>query len=497
MYRSGDHVEEHHDALNALVDAIHIVDRDIKITWMNDAYATLLTRLGLPSDIVGKTVREASPFLPQIIFDEYDRSLAGELVVTTEVTVMPDGAEVTTETNKIPIVSDDMVVGVVTVIRDLTEQNRRFARLLEREARFRKFMENIELIAVSLDTNGDIIFCNDHALRLCGWTWDEVRGKNWFELFLPSDVVRETVEDYHASLMSDGEDVPAHLDNQIVTKDGRILDISWSNTILRDDGGEVVGTASIGEDITERRAMERRLVEVAEEQKCLSEQLRASNQKLSEYSQVVSHDLRRPLRTAVHRIIVLKDSLVSLPEDEVGRKLDEVVEVLDVARSLTDDLLTYAEIGNHGMELSAVALGPIVDQVLSTVTEAKLSRSEDMPDVLGDVTLVRQVLMNLLDNSLKFNVAERKEVSVVHRGTVEGMTQIDVVDNGTGIPTQWREEVFRPFSKFGLAAGSGVGLAIVKQSMERMGGTVDFTSDEGRGTIFHLKFRRSDDEHVA
>jgi PAS domain S-box-containing protein len=124
--------------------------------------------------------------------------------------------------------------------------------ILESERRFRETLENVSLLAVILDLQGNIIFCNDFTVTLVGWKCNELLGRNWFDMLTPSEpVVKQT---FHES-MKQGT-IPLHFENAIITRSGEKHLISWSNSILRDAEGIIVGITSIGEDITERRKQE-------------------------------------------------------------------------------------------------------------------------------------------------------------------------------------------------------------------------------------------------
>ncbi len=121
--------------------------------------------------------------------------------------------------------------------------------LAESERRFREVLKGARLLAVVLDTQGSIVFCNDFLLQLTGWQREEVLGRNWFELFIPRHhaarkMFRQDVE---------SEKVPTHREGEILTREGESRLISWTNVVLRDSQGTVTGIASIGEDITEAR----------------------------------------------------------------------------------------------------------------------------------------------------------------------------------------------------------------------------------------------------
>jgi PAS domain S-box-containing protein len=138
----------------------------------------------------------------------------------------------------------------------LTELRGTKAVMEESERRFREMLENVDLLAVTLDKNGVVTFCNNHMLRLTGWRRDEVHGKDYFPIFVPgANPARKRV--FIENIQS-GTIAP-HLENQIKTKNGELREIVWSNTMLRDGEGKIMGTASIGDDVTIRKRAERRL----------------------------------------------------------------------------------------------------------------------------------------------------------------------------------------------------------------------------------------------
>ena len=125
--------------------------------------------------------------------------------------------------------------------------------LRESERRFREMLENIKLIALTLDNNGKITFCNDYLLTLTGWSREEVINEDWFDKFIPEETA--SGKDPHFTSLS-ASPLPAHHESHMLTKEGKLLTIQWNNTMLRDASGQIVGTASIGEDVTERNRAE-------------------------------------------------------------------------------------------------------------------------------------------------------------------------------------------------------------------------------------------------
>ena len=140
---------------------------------------------------------------------------------------------------------------------DITEKKVAQANILELERRFRYMMNGVCLLSLILDENGNVTFCNDYLLRVTGYERTELIGKNWFEISIPSEINNETKKEYDAVM--NGADIQVSYENEILTKAGNKLIISWNNALLRSVNSTIIGIASIGENITERKNAEERL----------------------------------------------------------------------------------------------------------------------------------------------------------------------------------------------------------------------------------------------
>ncbi len=141
-------------------------------------------------------------------------------------------------------------------LQDISDQKRAQDALRESDRRFRDMLGNVELVSLMLDCDARITYCNDFLLRLTGWAREEVLECNWFELFVPPEleVVKIRVDELMTKKSSAG-----HFENEILTRSGERRLIRWSNTVLCDPSGEVTGTASIGEDVTDHREAEKKI----------------------------------------------------------------------------------------------------------------------------------------------------------------------------------------------------------------------------------------------
>jgi PAS domain S-box-containing protein len=162
--------------------------------------------------------------------------------------VRPDGSIRWIETKGFPVRDDaGRTVRIAGVAEDITERKQ----AAESERRFSDVLANVELVSLMLDGSARITYCNDYLLQLTGWQREEVMGRDWLEVFVPPADITGMREAFAALIA--GQPAARHHENDILTRSGERRLIRWSNSVLRSGSGEVIGTASIGEDITARK----------------------------------------------------------------------------------------------------------------------------------------------------------------------------------------------------------------------------------------------------
>jgi PAS domain S-box-containing protein len=212
--------------------------------------------------------------------------------------------------------------------------------LTESERRLRSTMENVKLLAITLSAGGAIDFCNDYLLRLTGWARGEVLGRNWFDAFVPPEA-RQEVEAVLTPSIESGE-VRIHHENEILTRSGERRLIRWSNTTLRDRNGSVIGTVSLGEDITDQQKAEAALLQQAAELSTLNSLgTRLSN----------TLDLPTCARAALEGILAATSSdlaLLFLREGESLQFLDSVAPAIGLFQQGAPDHLVEQHLCDLG-----------------------------------------------------------------------------------------------------------------------------------------------------
>ncbi|MEM6353533.1 MAG: ATP-binding protein [Cyanobacteria bacterium P01_D01_bin.14] len=352
--------------------------------------------------------------------------------------------------------------------------------LRQAEHRWRTLLDNVHLAVVGLDAAGGITYTNPFFLEMTGYTADEVMGQNWFARFLPQSQ-HPQVKHYFQQLGSQ-PDTPLRYRNTILTRSGEARVIDWNNTPLRNGQGLLTGTMSIGEDVTDRLAMDR---------------IR------DEFLSIVSHELRTPLTTIYGGLRLVTQGIVS-SESERGQQLLQIA--ADSSQRLVrlvDDILTIERLESgqsslHKRPCNTQDLTRSVADTFKLVAEPAgidLVVSDPGVELVADCDRISQVLTNLVDNAIKFSPAKTTIQLTVE--PVEAEEQSDrrravlfkLRDQGRGIPPQKLSNIFDRFIQVDSSdarqkGGTGLGLAICRNIVEQHGGGIWVESALGQGSCF-------------
>jgi len=393
------------------------------------------------------------------------------------------------------------VIGASKIARDISEKKRaenalreseeryrraaaEAARAAEANAKFRAFFEQGRNFAGVLALDGTVVEANRLCLDACGFTYDEVIGKPFWECgwWNRSEALREMVR--AASLQAAAGRLFRAETNYFVA-DGaeRVVDLILSP--VTDEAGRVLFVAATGTDVTERRRME--------------DALRHQDRRKDEFLAMLAHELRNPLaaiRTAVH-ILVLKGP--PQPELKWGR---EVIE--RQAKHLTrliEDLLDVSRISTGKFQLKSVPVDirEVVTRAAESVLPLMAAKQHDLRIVLPDQPLstvadparLEQVVSNLLTNAAKYT---DNRGSITLTGAKEGSSIVlRIRDSGIGIAPEMLPHIFDLYTQVhgdraSSLGGLGIGLTLVKLLVELHGGSVTATSEgPGKGSEFTIR----------
>lgn len=345
---------------------------------------------------------------------------------------------------------------------------------------------------------GVYLSCNRKFERLCGWREAELRGKTDYDLFgkEQADYFRAHDERaIRAGFNSVNEEWVTMHDT------GERTLLQTIKTPMRNAAGELVGVLGIARDITELRETQDSLTalnaeleqRVAERTQALSEAMK----ELESFSYAVSHDLKAPLRGIDGYSKILLEDYGDLLDAQGQRFLGNIRNGAAQMHALIEDLLAYSRMERRSLESSRVDLGQVMKDLLARRSDeiaASSARIEgEVPSVVirADRQGVEMVLRNLIDNALKFSRDADPPVITLDVQVDAGHVVLCIRDNGIGFDMKYHERIFEIFQRLHRSedfAGTGVGLALVRKAMQRMGGRVWAESAPGMGASFHLEF---------
>jgi PAS domain S-box-containing protein len=344
----------------------------------------------------------------------------------------------------------------------------------------------------SLDPRGRFVACNETMLHSLGYTREEVFGQAYTRVLAPA--ARPAYLRNPAAYRTATE-----IETQWVKKDGTVIDVWIRTTPLQDEQGQFIRSRSASQDMTERNRLLGALRAKQRELEQAIEQLRRTNRELDQFTYVVSHDLKEPLRTLEAFSTFLAQDYGEQLGPEGRGFINHLVSASRRLGSLISDLLQLGQAGRILNTPRPVDLRDAVRTVVSDLhdliqrKEAVVRLDESLtrcPTVSGDAPRLMQLLANLVGNGLKYNTSDRPEVVVGFRPEAsieDGLVTLFVRDNGIGIDPQYHEQIFQLFRRLHHRdeyEGTGAGLAICQKIVEAHGGRIWVESSAGHGTTF-------------
>jgi PAS domain S-box-containing protein len=372
--------------------------------------------------------------------------------------------------------SSGTLLGFSEVSRDISERT-------ETEAKYRGLLEAAPDAMVVVNQDGEIILLNVQAEKQFGYRRDELVGQK-VKSIIP--------EGFAERLLSDGlRSVDDALAQQIGTgieltgrrKDGSGFPIEIMLSPLESAEGILV-TAAI-RDITERKRSEEHLVKAVDE-------LKRSNDELQQFAYVASHDLQEPLRMVASYTQLLAQRYKGRLDSDADEFIAFAVDGSNRMQGLIKDLLAYSRAGANGKALREIpsenALKEALTNLRATIEESGAVVTHDsLPAIITDDTQLAQVFQNLIGNAIKYRSAQVPHVHVSATKTGGNEWIFSVRDNGLGIDPQYFERIFILFQRLHGREefkGTGIGLAICKKTLERLGGRIWVESQPEKGSTF-------------
>jgi PAS domain S-box-containing protein len=356
---------------------------------------------------------------------------------------------------------------------------------------------------ISISLQGEIISWNKAAEMIFGYNAGEAIGRPIFMLWPPGQAAQEP---QILQRIAQGESID-HYQTVRLRKDGQLIDISLSVSPIKDAAGQMVGASKIARDITEQKRIERALAEAQQQLRGYAEELEKRVQErtarlqetiksLDSFCYSIAHDLRAPLRALSGFSNHLASDYETVLDEEGKDYLARIRGAAARMDQLILGLLEFGRLNTAELQSETVQLLPLIRKALIPFEgeiahrQAQVQLKEPLLPVRASGMMLEQVFANLLGNALKFvppSVLPQVEIWTEPR---EDQVRICVKDNGIGIKTEHAVKLFQPFVRLvngGDYPGTGIGLAIVRKGVERMGGRVGLDSQLGNGSCFWIE----------
>lgn len=465
--------------------AIIVVDETEKITAWNSSVQEML---GMDKiDLFNKPVAELFPIREWDRISAISRKNKGRVTEVDTQLYHKDGKRLSIGLS-LSFIKDDegKKIGSIVIMRDMTAQ----------KAAERKLRESESKIRIILDHSAAAIILTDEQERIISWNkhTEAMLGRKHEDLYLKPVSILYPAEEWEKIRAADIRKTGSkhHFQTKALKADNSSLDVELSVNMLKDSNDNIVGSVGILQDITEQKHLQDMLVKA----KTVAED---ANQSKSQFLANMSHEVRTPMNTIIGLVDLTLDTQLS-PEQRDN--LMTIKNAGDILLSLLNDILDLSRVEAGKIQLEHIEVN--VNNVIQSVCKglAVLARNKNLalvweiapevpPTIIGDPVRIRQILVNLINNAIKFTFQGQITTKVELLDLKDGICELRfaVRDQGVGIPQDKLETVFEAFTQADASTtrrfgGTGLGLTISKRLVEMMGGKIWVESEEFKGSTF-------------
>lgn len=446
-----------------------------KLVFANDSTAKMLGAADT-KELIGRDVLElAHPDSKGIMLERMKLLLGGKPVPLAEMKLVRlDGKVITVESSAHPYTYRG-VPAVQLIIKDITGQREAVVAVKRTEKLFFQLFQNSPLAIVMLDEGGAVVRVNKGFEELFGYSQRELVGKGLNQFIVPEE------------LEAEGNDLNSLISSEKVIRQesfrfrkdrARLSVIIYGVPVRFED--HAIGIFGVYVDITERKQVE--------------EELKIRNAELDNFVYKVSHDLRAPLSSVLGLV-----NLAAMPgnSDNLAEYFSMVGQKVNQLDHFISDVLSHSKNLKMEVKVAKINFGEVIEKTFSQlyylkgVDKIKKEIAIHAEDFYSDPWRISEVFRNLISNAVKYrrlNI-EIPAIHILIRSNSD-FAEILFKDNGTGIDPKNLPHIFDMFYRASeQSAGSGLGLYIVKNAVEKLGGEITVESTLGAGTTFRLKLR--------
>jgi len=396
----------------------------------------------------------------------------GSAPLAEQVYLRLDGQEIYVEEAIFPFMFRDKKA-IQVIFRDITEKKITEAKIRKNEKLFAQLFNNIPMATVMLDGTGKVRQINEGFIKMFGYELDELKGQNLNDHIVPEELRNEGIDLNNliaASRVISVETTRRH-------KRGHLVNVILYGVPVMQDN-ETIGIYGVYVDITDRMRVE--------------EELKIRNAELDNFVYKVSHDLRAPLSSILGLVNLAK--VPGNPDD-----LEEYIDLIGIKVEHLDhfisDVLSHSKNLKIDVEISKVDLEGIIRGTFAELSYLNGAKEiihhvkVEGVDFYSDPWRISEIFRNLISNAIKYRAINKSRIPEVwvsvHIDNIR--TDISFADNGIGISQENLNRIFEMFFRAtDQSDGSGIGLYIVKNAVEKLGGQINVASKQGEGTRFNI-----------
>lgn len=417
---------------------------------------------------------------------------SGETITEERDTFLPDGAPYRTLITKFPVFNKDgRLTGVGSIGIDISESREMEKALRESEALLRLIIDHAPALINLQNMDGQYLMVNEAFARARGLTPEEMIGTTVHDRSTKHHA--NSASEHRQRVVENRETIAVERDTLL--PDGEPYRALVTKFPVFDSNGVLTGIGSIGVDITTQKEVERQLV-------LAQEQAEIANRAKSEFLANMSHELRTPLNAVIGFSDALQTGIYGAVTPQQMERIGDIGHAGDHLLDLINDILDLSKIeaGEYEPDFEDVEIGTVIESSLLLIAgrakDAKVQISTetptDMPKLHADERILKQMMINLISNAVKFTPPGGTVVVSVSRPNDDGM-RIDVRDTGIGMN---EDDIPKALASFGQVEasfsrrrnGTGLGLPLVKAFMALHHGALEIESELGVGTVARLLF---------
>jgi PAS domain S-box-containing protein len=400
---------------------------------------------------------------------------------------------------------------------DISERKHIETKLNESEQKYRELVESANSIILRWNDKGCITFMNQFGQQFFGYSHQEIIGKHVIGTIVPfTDSAGRDLQDMMQQICFDTKKFEQNI-NENMRRNGEHVWIAWTNKVVLDSEGRLVEILSIGTDITERlnaekeikalnANLEQRVAERTEELHTAMIRAEAADKIKSAFLATMSHELRTPLNSIIGFTGIVLQGMAGPLNVEQTKQLGMVRSSAKHLLALINDVLDISKIEAGQLEVRAEPfdLNAVIEKVLGLLKPVAEKKglvlntiiNKDLGEMVSDERRLSQILINLLNNAIKFTEKGSVTLTVQLLPSDEHPSnqavKIIITDTGVGIKHEEIKHLFQPFHQIDsgltrLHEGTGLGLAICKKLLDLMGGQITVASEWSKGTEFMVK----------